>query len=286
MNRPSHPIAIDRSMRRGAASGAGRLRAGVCVVAALLGARTGILAPAASARDSGAPPGHIVVVELFTSQGCSSCPPADRLLQRLGERSGVVPLAFHVDFWNSAGWKDPFSKAEWTHRQIDYERALGVNTPYTPQAVVDGGVELVGSNEDALRAAISDAARKPAAEIALQLKPSGTDVIATVNVRRPDSLRDRKMDLMLVVYEVGLVTPVSRGENGGRTLKNDYVVRLLRRADRLAAGGDADTRHVVTLSLDRGWNRAGLGVAAFLQDPKSLRIFGAAAQPLSASGGD
>jgi len=120
---------------------------------------------------------HTVVVELFTSQGCSSCPPADRLLSELGaeSRDRVVPLAFHVDFWNHAGWTDPFSKREWTDRQVGYSRALGVRNVYTPQAVVDGSAELVGSDANGMRAAIAAAAAKPAAAIALRLQPAAAE---------------------------------------------------------------------------------------------------------------
>jgi hypothetical protein len=239
----------------------------------------------AAAEDSAASPDRVVVVELFTSQGCSSCPPADRLLTSLGARSGarVVPLAFHVDFWNSSGWKDPFSQAEWTRRQAAYERVLGIKNVYTPQAIVDGSIELIGSNAEALDAAMATTAARPAATIALRLEPADADVLAEVDVDVPESLRRVRLDLMFAVYEVGLSTPVGRGENGGRTLQNDYVVRSLRRGDRLSAGG-ARSHHAVRLRIDKQWNRARLGVAVFLQDPESLRISGARAAPLEGGG--
>src|SRR5262245_60801676 len=111
-----------------------------------------------AARPAGAgddPPAavHPVVVELFTAQGCSSCPPADRLLTELGGNGGggIIPLAFHVDYWNHDGWTDPFSSAEWTKRQAAYARRLGLQQVYTPQAVVDGSVELIGSRAPELR---------------------------------------------------------------------------------------------------------------------------------------
>jgi hypothetical protein len=236
-------------------------------------------------QDSSAGPDHVVVVELFTSQGCSSCPPADRLLTSLGEQSGgrVVPLAFHVDFWNSAGWKDPFSQADWTRRQAAYERVLGIKNVYTPQAVVDGSIELIGSNADALGAAVATSAARPAATVVLRLQPAGSDVLAEVDVDRPEALRRGKLDLMFAVYEEQLVTSVGRGENGGRTLRNDYVVRTLRTGDRLS-GAEARSHHSIRLRLEKEWNTAHLGVAAFLQEPKSLQIFGARAEPLTTSG--
>ncbi len=195
----------------------------------------------------------------------------------------MVPLAFHVDFWNSAGWKDPFSQADWTRRQAAYERVLGIRNVYTPQAVVDGSIELIGSNAEALGAAVAASAAKPAATVVLRLQPAGSDVLAEVDVDRPEALRRSKLDLMFAVYEESLVTSVGRGENGGRTLRNDYVVRSLRTGDRLSAG-EARSHHTIRLRLDKEWNRGHLGVAAFLQDPGSLRICGARAEPMPGSG--
>jgi hypothetical protein len=230
--------------------------------------------------DAGAPAARPVVLELFTAQGCSSCPPADRLLAQLGETGGgsVVPLEFHVDYWNREGWTDPFSSAEWTRRQEAYARRFGATQLYTPQAVVDGASELVGSRERELRAAIAAAAARPAASIALTLQPSEKDVRVGAKVELPDALRGRKWDLMLAVYETGLVTPVKKGENGGRTLANEYVVRSLRRIGRVDQSGVHDAK----VPLEKDWNRARLGVAAFLQDPDTLDIRGASARSIAA----
>ena len=225
-----------------------------------------------------------MVVELFTSQGCSSCPPADRLLAQLGEESAgrIVPLSFHVDFWNYIGWTDPFSSRDWTERQVAYGRAFGLQQAYTPQAVVNGGVELVGSDGNALRAAVAAAAARPAATIVLRLKPATSKVVVEAEVDLPETLRGRKWDLMLAVFETGLVTAVGRGENGGQTLRNDYVVRSLRRGGRV----DGPARQTATLALEKGWDRSRLGVAAFLQDPRSLSICGASAASLPPLGTD
>ena len=251
-------------LRRGAASAAPLLLAGLLLAAV-----------PSSALPS--PDGHVVVVELFTSQGCSTCPPADRLLSSLGAQDGdrVVPLAFHVDIWNSTGWTDPFSRADWTKRQTAYARRFGAATIYTPQAVVDGGAELVGSDAKALNAAIAEAAARPAGRLALELRRAGSQVHVTVDVQLPDGLRKDSLDLMLAVFETGLVTDVGRGEHGGRQLHDDYVVRSLSRAARLAAGGPARTRTEASIALDPGWKQEHLGVAAFLQDPVSLGIRGA-----------
>lgn len=248
----------------------------------LLGARLVSALPAAT----GSPPPRPVLVELFTSQGCSTCPPADRLLARLGDEAGghVVALAFHVDSWNHAGWTDPFSNAAWSRRHAAYARALRTEGAYTPQAVVDGAAATVGSEEAALRSAIAAAAARPAAEIALELEPGGRSVTVRVGVELPLALRDRKLDLMLAVYETGLETPVRRGENGGRKLRDDYVVRTLERAGRIPAGAQPSYAFAKILALDEDWVPAHLGVAAFLQDPRALTIHGARAVGLEKTG--
>ena len=223
----------------------------------------------------------MVLVELFTSQGCSSCPPADQLIAQIGETAAVVPLSFHVDYWNNGGWTDPFSQKDWSARQLYYAKALGLGDRiYTPQAVVDGRKELVGSDERSLRAAIAQAQARPAGTISIHLEPNQSKLAVTANVDLPDSLRDRKLDLMLAEFEMGLVTSVGKGENGGRTLHNEYVVRQLERCAKLAAGGPARTENSGTMTLEKDWSQRRLGVAAFLQDPKSLEIYGATSQVL------
>ena len=236
----------------------------------------------ASADD---PHPHVVVVELFTSQGCSSCPPADRLLTKLGGEKMVVPLAYHVDFWNYIGWTDPFSSHAWTERQTGYAKRFGLSQLSTPQAVIDGGAQVIGSDETALRAAVAAAAAKPAGEVALVFTPSSSpsNVRVDADVTLPEALRSKKLDLMLAVFETGLVTPVGKGENGGHTLHNDYVVRLLVRAAKLPAGGPEKSKHTETLSLENKWDRSRLGVAAFLQDPATLEIRGAGMRALGAA---
>lgn len=236
----------------------------------------------------GAPPA--VVVELFTSQGCASCPPADRLLARLGGAGDgrIVPLAFHVDSWNSLGWTDPFSSAEWTRRHEAYVRALAAANVYTPQAVVGGVVEMVGSDERRLRAAVAAVAALPNAEISIAVRSSApsarvaSSIEVDVAIELPEALADRRWDLMIALYETGLVTPVASGENRARELHNDYVVRSLRRAARLSKSEPRRSEHRVSLALASDWRRPALGVAAFLQDPKTMAIRGAAARELEA----
>ena len=223
-------------------------------------------------------PSRPVVLELFTSQGCSSCPPADRLLHRLGDELGdaVYPLAFHVDYWNYIGWTDPFSSAEWSKRQEDYARVLEGGRLYTPQLVIDGRAHVTGSNGPVARRHFDDARRRAAlgkVEISGQFLPDRLRL--DLGAVGDGAIDAEKLDLVVALYERELTTPVRRGENGGRTLDNDFVVRRLEVAARLAADAAQPSAARLEFSLEPSWRRDKLGVVAFLQDPKTLRIYGA-----------
>ncbi|MDX1632410.1 MAG: DUF1223 domain-containing protein [Thermoanaerobaculia bacterium] len=225
--------------------------------------------------------GDPVVVELFTSQGCSSCPPADELLSELAEdpelHGRIVPLAFHVDYWNSIGWEDPFSSEEWSDRQRRYARALPSGRVYTPMLVVDGRTHMVGSREPEARRAIAEAlARKPGAQLEVEVEwtpgeASGGVVTATARVieMASDAPEPGELRTRIALFESGLDTSVPRGENRGRRLHNDVVVRRL--ATVSGRGGKT------TFPLAPGWEPQHLGVAVFLQDPETMAILGAAA---------
>ncbi len=236
-------------------------------------------APSDPAPSAGGGP---VVVELFTSQGCSSCPPADRLLTRLGEdpklAARVFPLAYHVDYWNYIGWTDPFSSPRWSERQRSYARAFGSNQVYTPQLVVGGTADCVGSQTNEVYGKIRQALARPeAGRVELRLAPgSGPNelqAIAGVSLTRDVS---GELELWVALYQKDLTTSVARGENASRTLHDDYVVRRLVRAFSLAGGAGAHGSGRVSLALDPSWKRSDLGVVAFLQDPASRAIVGAA----------
>lgn len=231
--------------------------------------------------------GSPVVVELFTSQGCSSCPPADRLLSKLEQNprlaGKVIPLSFHVDYWNHIGWTDPFSSPRWSERQKAYGRAFRSNRIYTPQLVVNGVSECVGSNEGEVMRRIDKAlAADPAARVTLAVHPgAGGQLQAKVGVQLAPSLPAKgHLDLWVAVYETGLSTPVGAGENASRTLKNDYVVRRFEKAFTLPAAAGARRSDEIALGLDKRWKRQNLGVVAFVQDAATLAIYGAAAQKL------
>lgn len=159
-----------------------------------------------------------VVLELFTSQGCSSCPPADALLGELARQPNVFALAFHVDYWNRLGWPDPFATRAWTDRQRTYARQLGTEV-YTPALVVNGAAMVVGSNRGAVARAMRDATDLP---VSLTLRRDGAHLLATIDRPPPDA------SLALAVYDPERVTEVRAGENGGRKLREFQIVRELR----------------------------------------------------------
>jgi hypothetical protein len=238
-----------------------------------------------AARPSGAAP-VVVVAELFTSEGCSSCPPADDLLAELLRTQPVpgvtlVGLSEHVDYWDRLGWRDPFSSPRFTERQTEYDgRVSGGGRIYTPQIVVDGRVEVLGSDRAAVLRAIAAAAREPRAGVTLTVTPSGSRVHVAVAASAPPGLEWREpADLLVAIVEDGLVTSVKRGENQGRTLQHSAVTRRL---DRAGTWKTASTPLDVstTLRLDDDWNPARLRVVALLQERQRRRIVGAAAAPL------
>jgi hypothetical protein len=232
--------------------------------------------------------GGVAVVELFTSQGCSSCPPADRLLTRLSRDSRyqekVIPLSFHVDYWNYIGWTDPFSSPRWSERQRAYARkTFRSNRIYTPQVVVNGRTECVGSQEGAVLKQISQAlAAEPAGRVTLAFEPPTAEghLKVRVGAKLAKAAGPGNVDLWVAVYQRGLVTEVGSGENASATLRNDHVVRRLEKAFTLPAAAGSEKTGELVLGLDKRWKAGDLGVVAFLQDPATLAIHGAAAREL------
>lgn len=220
--------------------------------------------------------GGIAVLELFTSEGCSSCPSADRLFSKLVrefEGAGVFPLAFHVDYWNRLGWRDRFSRGDYSERQRRYSAALGTDGPYTPELVVNGTTEMVGSDEHAVRSAIDDALNT-APPIAVTIARVEWRADGTLGVRfSADGGEDRSVANVAVV-ERGLETQVGSGENGGRTLHHDNVVRAFAQAP---AGAGAQG---VAMTIPADLRAESANVIVYVQSPTTQRINGAAAAPL------
>ncbi len=263
----------------------GKLSQGLLIVAIAVSPLFAGRPPSAGEERSTATAAPILV-ELFTSQGCSSCPPADRLLSGLaaGENQAtVIPLAFHVDYWNYIGWTDPFSSAEWSRRQSSYAESLATGRVYTPQLVVNGRRDCVGSNASRVRQEIERAGSQEAAgSLALDLRP-GSDAQRLdlgIEARLGAAAAGERWSVMVAVFENGLETPVSKGENGGRTLRNDHVVRTLIEAFSLPVRPGAERSERLEIELASDWDRRRLGVAVFLQDPKTLHIHGTAVRYL------
>jgi hypothetical protein len=159
------------------------------------------------------------VVELFTSQGCSSCPPADKLLGELSQRSDVIALAYHVDYWDNLGWKDLFSTREATARQHVYGRSLSLSSVYTPQMVIDGHFDVVGSD----RSEVFRALTKP--RNAITLTASAKD--GKLQFELPKTALHGNAEITLVCYSSAAETKIARGENAGKTLREFSIVRSI-----------------------------------------------------------
>jgi hypothetical protein len=182
----------------------------------LAGLALGFLPAIASAAE------RPVVVELFTSQGCSSCPPANAFLNDMSKaRSDVLPLAFHVTYWDRLGWKDPFSLEAATERQNRYGHRFGDGS-YTPEMVIDGSVGLVGSHRDEVNAAISRAKQSQLSEPDVSVGKDGENVAIRIGSGNGSG------KVLLIGFDHEHITKIGRGENGGRTLAEANVVRSIR----------------------------------------------------------
>jgi hypothetical protein len=165
-----------------------------------------------------------VVVELFTSQGCSSCPPADHFLGKLAERHDVLALAFHVDYWDYIGWKDPFASKIATDRQYSYGHALGLNMVYTPQMVIGGTHDAVGSDEGSVGQAIATDASRAKLKLAVVRDAKGA-----YKVEIPAGTANGPATVWIALFDHAHKTPVQRGENSGTTLTEFNIVREWRK---------------------------------------------------------
>jgi hypothetical protein len=201
-----------------------------------------------------------VLVELFTSEGCSDCPPADRLLAHLDAQA--IVLSEHVDYWNHLGWKDPFSAAQFSRRQETYCAMLAAQGPYTPQMIVDGEAQFVGSDAGRAAAAIAKAARRPKAEIKLTRSQAGLQVeIAAAPAGG---------DVWIALADDRDASQVAAGENKGRRLEHVAVVRSLRKIGSVKHGGSYS--HLEELPAAAVPQR----VVVFVQDSGLGRVTGAA----------
>lgn len=215
-----------------------------------------------------AAPQRTAVVELFTSQGCSSCPPADALLRNLEGQSHVITLSFHVDYWNYLGWKDPFSHARYSQRQRDYAAMLAGGRTYTPMMVVQGSQAFVGSDSRAAKAAIAAALAQHGRPWAQVMGAQRTGASLLVRVRHGAVPNGGVLEV--VAAHPRAVVQVKRGENSGKTLEHHHVVRNLARVN---AHGDGDAE--VTLVLPPDVQAGNLYVAVLVKHAGSPTVLAA-----------
>jgi len=223
-----------------------------------------------------------VLVELFTSEGCSSCPPADALLGQLDKLApvnsvGIVVLGEHVDYWDGVGWHDRFSSHQYTERQTEYARRFKLADPFTPQMVVDGSQQLVGNNTPALQAALNSAATKNRATLHVSAERKDHKHLNVSVEAGPLPEGTKRADLYVAIADNSAETQVGGGENSGRKLNHVAVARSLRKCGSVpAAGGQLQ----VTVPLEKGFELDKQRVVVFLQEPDAGHVLGAAVKPL------
>ena len=220
-----------------------------------------------------------VVVELFTSEGCSSCPPADALLSRMGQQASsngaeIIPLGFHVDYWDHQGWRDRFSSHAYTERQEQYASRFKIEGPYTPQMVVDGATEFVGNDSSRAQQAVAEAAAEPEQAVIslLGTEPGRIKVRVTSSSLEP-------ADVLLAITEDNLMSKVGAGENDGRELHHSAVVRELRVLGQMKDGRFEPGPFAFTLPKDIQIKN--LHCVVFVQQPSNGKILAAVSKPVN-----
>ena len=210
------------------------------------------------------------VIELFTSEGCSSCPPADAVVAKIQNESADKPiyiLAFHVDYWNRLGWKDVFSSADYSKRQQQYASWLKSSEVYTPQIVVNGKTEFVGSEEGTLRNAIKAGLQKDATAQIMLSNVKVDKGKARLNYQTQGNVNHNA--LLIALVQKTAQSKVERGENAGHTLSHVQIVRSLQSVDLKQSNGSE------AIILPQGFNAQGWELIAFLQNTSTGAIIGA-----------
>ena len=225
-----------------------------------------------------------VLVELFTSEGCSSCPPADALLQQLDRTQPVggaqlIVLSEHVDYWNHIGWTDPYSSRFFSDRQSAYTERFGLSSVYTPEMIVDGTTEFVGGDSRLASQAVEKALALP--KVAIRISSISLDASKTMQAQidtdaLPETSKIRKADIYLVTALNHAESQVLRGENGGRRLTHVGVVQTLTKVGSLEVGKSFSQN--VHVKLDSRTDPANLRVIAFIQQTGQKRVLGVAQQ--------
>ena len=242
-----------------------------------------------------------IIVELFTSEGCSDCPPADTLLEKLIATQPIagveiIGLGQHVDYWDRLGWKDRFSSAALTSRQRLYQARFSTESIYTPQMVVDGRAEFVGSDATAARRAIERSRTSPHGVVTLTIEAArdrradspapqtgspAPHIGVSVSVSDlPHLGRGDQADLIVAVTESGLRTDVTRGENHGRTLTHAPIVRYMATIGQVTAGASTSISARADIPIAADWQRDRLALVSFVQEVRGRTILAAASVPL------
>jgi len=241
-----------------------------------------LLTAAQSSGPAADKPSPVAIVELFTSEGCSSCPPADALLRQIHMKQAptgqlIVGISEHVTYWNSLGWKDPYSSPVFTDRQSAYASRLSPEGPYTPQMVLNGRDQFVGSDGGALERALRDDAKRTHSDLRIltsTLSADGVDVKFTLSAQT-----SKPLDVVAVLTDDADRSNVLRGENSGRLLQHVSVARTLTKVATVAG----DTEKSIHLPLPEGFQvAAGLGhhLVLFVQEAHQGAILGAATASL------
>jgi len=238
-------------------------------------------APATQMKESSVERGEpVAVVELFTSEGCSSCPPADMNLQRLAKlgmttHRNLIPLSFHVDYWNDLGWTDPLSQAAFSERQREYATAMQKRNVYTPQMIVNGQVEFVGSDQKVTDKAIALALKTPVkhlVDLSIPAAEAGQNPQLRYHIETVNPVTDADSDYVLnvaIVFDI-VTIDVPRGENGGKQLSHSWVVKSL---EILPLKGQDGVLEIETKLIEPGHTR----LVGYVQAKESREITGASA---------
>jgi hypothetical protein len=237
--------------------------------------------------DAGSNARTPVLVELFTSEGCSSCPPADRFLETLDAQpvpgAEMIVLSEHVDYWNHIGWKDPYSASFYSQRQSAYAKRFGLDSVYTPQMVVDGTSEFVGSSSGEADKAFRKVLSAPKLPLRLSSISADASNILRAHLETgalDSSFGSREADVYVAVALNRAESQVSAGENSGHRLAHVSVVKSLTKIGELKQG--QVLTQDVHLTLEPGSNARNLRLIAFVQEPQQGRVFGAVSMPVSA----
>jgi len=247
-----------------------------------------LLAAAVSAQAGEAPanaPPTPVLVELFTSEGCSSCPPADALLQRMDRYQPIagaelIVLSEHVDYWNHLGWSDPYSSAFFSERQESYGRALGLETVYTPQMIVDGNAEFTGGSWGKASQALTKAAIAPKIPVTIEgisVEP-GNPQSVRMQIKAESTAARHSADVFVAFALDHAESQVLHGENGGRRLTHVAVAQSIKKIGRLEKGRSSSWE--AELKLKPGADPSNLRVIVFLQEDGPGKVIGAAMRQL------